>query len=80
MNVVCFTLSSSDEGSAEGIRTFLSAIRDDGRVFFTPTVYKGKPAMRAAISNWLTSRTDMDVALSALSQVHRQLYAKAAKM
>jgi len=75
MNVVCFTLSSSDEGSTQGIKALLHAIRDDGRVFFTPTLYKGRPAMRAAISNWLTGRTDMDVAFAALSDVCRQLFA-----
>ena len=75
MNVVCFTLSSREVGSAQGIKTFLNAVRDDGRVFFTPTVYKGRPAMRAAVSNWLTGRQDIDVAFGALSDVYGQLFA-----
>jgi glutamate/tyrosine decarboxylase-like PLP-dependent enzyme len=74
MNVVCFTLSSTEMGSVQGIRALLNAVRDDGRVFFTPTVYKGRPAMRAAVSNWLTGRDDMDVAFDALAQVYRRLH------
>lgn len=73
MNVVCFTLASTEEGSAKGIKAFLNAIRDDGRVFFTPTVYKGRPAMRAAVSNWLTQRADIDIALNALSDTYNKL-------
>jgi glutamate/tyrosine decarboxylase-like PLP-dependent enzyme len=67
MNVVCFTLQ--EETTFETIQEYLKAIRDDGRVFFTPTVYKGIPAIRAAISNWQTENSDMDVAYSALTEV-----------
>jgi glutamate/tyrosine decarboxylase-like PLP-dependent enzyme len=67
MNVVCFSLQ---EGTAfETIQAFLKAVRDDGRVFFTPTVYKGIPAIRAAISNWQTQMEDIDIAYSALTEV-----------
>lgn len=61
MNVVCFTLNKSVL-TPEQIKVFLEKVRDDGRVFFTPTLYKGTPAIRAAFSNWLTS--DEDVALT----------------
>ncbi|MEJ1238804.1 aminotransferase class I/II-fold pyridoxal phosphate-dependent enzyme [Chryseolinea sp. T2] len=73
MNVVCFTLSSHDEGSAQAIKAFLNAVRDDGRVFFTPTVLKGRTAMRAAVSNWQTERSDIDIAFSALNDTHKNL-------
>ncbi|MGC3947291.1 MAG: aminotransferase class I/II-fold pyridoxal phosphate-dependent enzyme [Chryseolinea sp.] len=73
MNVVCFTLPSVDSGSAQTIKAFLTAIREDGRVFFTPTVYKGRPAMRAAVSNWLTQRSDIDIAFNALSDISQKL-------
>ena len=69
MNVVCFSLTSPDEGSAKGIRGLLDAVRDDGRVFFTPTLYKGRPAIRAAVSNWQTLRSDIDIAFIALSEI-----------
>lgn len=65
MNVVCFTLNQNDL-TFETIQEFLKQIRDDGRVFFTPTLYKGTPAIRAAISNWQTTREDIDVAIEVL--------------
>ncbi|HYC86738.1 MAG TPA: pyridoxal-dependent decarboxylase [Chryseosolibacter sp.] len=68
MNVVCFTFRE-DPVNGETIQRFLDEIRDDGTVFFTPTVYKGTPAMRAAISNWQTSDKDIDMALRALMSV-----------
>ncbi|HEY0772284.1 MAG TPA: pyridoxal-dependent decarboxylase, partial [Sphingobacteriaceae bacterium] len=67
MNVVCFTLPKIT--TFEDIQHYLKAIRDDGRVFFTPTVYKGIPAIRAAISNWQTENSDMDIAYEALTEV-----------
>jgi glutamate/tyrosine decarboxylase-like PLP-dependent enzyme len=70
MNVVCFTLST--EVTFETIQAFLKAVRDDGRVFFTPTVYKGRPAIRAAVSNWQTENSDMDVAFSVLTEVWKK--------
>jgi glutamate/tyrosine decarboxylase-like PLP-dependent enzyme len=67
MNVVCFSFRK--ETTFEIIQAFLKAVRDDGRVFFTPTVYKGIPAIRAAISNWQTEMSDVDLAYSALTEV-----------
>jgi glutamate/tyrosine decarboxylase-like PLP-dependent enzyme len=72
MNVVCFTLKD-DYFTTESIKVFLDAVRDDGRVFFTPTSYKGSPAIRAAISNWLTGKEDMDLALEVLKTVSKKL-------
>jgi glutamate/tyrosine decarboxylase-like PLP-dependent enzyme len=72
MNVVCFTLRNEDT-SLETIKNFLDAVRDDGRVFFTPTVYKGTPAIRAAISNWLTEQQDVEVAFEVINNVIHQL-------
>lgn len=57
LNIVCFTLQP--ESTKENIQHWLDAVRDDGRVFFTPTVYKGKPAIRAAFSNWMTKEEDL---------------------
>jgi glutamate/tyrosine decarboxylase-like PLP-dependent enzyme len=72
MNVVCFTLKE-DNLTMDFTKKFLDAVRDDGRVFFTPTVYKGVPAMRAAISNWLTNHQDMELAYAVLSSVNQKL-------
>jgi glutamate/tyrosine decarboxylase-like PLP-dependent enzyme len=68
MNVVCFTLSGGPVTS-QAVQTFLNAIRDEGTVFFTPTVYKGIPAIRAAISNWQTTEDDIDAALGSLMSI-----------
>jgi glutamate/tyrosine decarboxylase-like PLP-dependent enzyme len=67
MNVVCFTING-DRSSAD-IKKFLDRIRDDGRVFFTPTEYKGTPGIRAAVSNWLTSDADIDITTQVLKEL-----------
>jgi glutamate/tyrosine decarboxylase-like PLP-dependent enzyme len=70
MNVVCFTLNDENL-SSETIARFLQAVRDDGRVFFTATVYKGVPAIRAAVSNWQTQKEDVALAFKVLNHVHK---------
>jgi glutamate/tyrosine decarboxylase-like PLP-dependent enzyme len=71
MNVVCFTINKPGL-TMEDMRKFLGAVRDDGRVFFTPTLYKGTPAIRAAISNWQTEVEDAKLAFEVLRSVYRQ--------
>jgi glutamate/tyrosine decarboxylase-like PLP-dependent enzyme len=66
MNVVCFTLIG--DLNAETVKTFLARLRDDGRVFMTPTVYQGVPAIRAAFSNWRTEEKDLDIAWQAMAE------------
>lgn len=68
MNVVCFTFRQEDI-SMEAIRHFLQTVRDDGQVFFTPTLYKGVPAIRAAVSNWQTGPDDITLAFDVLRKV-----------
>jgi glutamate/tyrosine decarboxylase-like PLP-dependent enzyme len=70
MNVVCF--SFKEETTMDDIRSFLAAVRDDGRVFFTPTLYKGVPAIRAAISNWQTELEDGELGFKVLQKVYRK--------
>ncbi|MFZ6013060.1 MAG: pyridoxal phosphate-dependent decarboxylase family protein, partial [Bacteroidota bacterium] len=68
MNVVCFTLQQ--EGlTFEHVQEFLKRVRDDGRVFFTPTVYKGIPGIRAAVSNWQTEAEDIAVTIHVLESI-----------
>ncbi len=67
MNVVCFTFNQENI-DASAIAKFLAKVRDDGRAFFTPTNYKGVPAIRAAFSNWLTSEDDVRIAIQALKE------------
>ncbi len=63
MNVVCFTLATGE------VKPFLDKIRDDGRAYFTPTTYRGTPAIRAAVSNWLTTENDINITIQALDQL-----------
>jgi glutamate/tyrosine decarboxylase-like PLP-dependent enzyme len=72
MNVVCFTLREENLTS-DTVNGFLQAVRDDGRVFFTPTIYKGIPAIRAAISNWQTQKEDIALAFEVLNHVSKRL-------
>lgn len=65
MNVVCFTVSK-DSITLDEIHHYLARLRDDGRLFLTPTEYKGVPAIRAAISNWQTEKKDMEICWQAL--------------
>jgi glutamate/tyrosine decarboxylase-like PLP-dependent enzyme len=64
MNVVCFTLAQQPDAVA--VAAFLARLRDDGHVFLTPTVYRGVPAIRAAISNWRTGPADLATAWQAI--------------
>lgn len=64
MNVVCFTLAGVPASAA--IQSLLARLRDDGRVFLTPTSFHGIPAMRAAFSNWRTTTPDVEIAWQAL--------------
>ncbi len=68
MNVVCFTLQKAVL-RMDHVKEFLSRVTADGRVFFTPTLYKGIPAIRAAISNWQTTENDIKIAVTVLHEL-----------
>lgn len=72
LNIVCFTLNEAEVNS-QRISHLLSLVRDHGQVFFTPTVYKGTPAIRAAISNWLTDKHHMEKAFHILQEVFKKM-------
>ncbi|MCA9928532.1 MAG: aspartate aminotransferase family protein, partial [Anaerolineales bacterium] len=64
LNVVCFTLNGRPP--LDAIKAYLDKLQADGRVFMTPTVYKGVPAIRAAVSNWQTTQADMEICWQAM--------------
>lgn len=66
LNVVCFTLAGASD--AGGVQAYLDRLRDDGRVFLTPTVFRETAAIRAALSNWRTEEGDVDVAWRAMNE------------
>ena len=59
LNTVCFTLRDREDD----IHTFLTRLNDTGRVFMTPTVYKGRKGIRAAFVNWRTQPADVQLAI-----------------
>jgi len=74
MNCVCFTLSEAfGLPSSERMAQFLTALRDDGRVFMTATVYQGVPGVRAAFCNWRTQDSDVELAWAAMNEVAETL-------
>ncbi|MBL8150065.1 MAG: aspartate aminotransferase family protein [Blastocatellia bacterium] len=73
LNVVCFTLAEKDNVTVDLIKTFLDELRDDGRVFMTPTVYKGSAGIRAAFCNWRTEQEDVEIIWQALIETINKL-------
>ncbi|KZE52498.1 amino acid decarboxylase [Brevibacillus parabrevis] len=70
LNVVCFSLKKNTRAgeplTMNDMTRFLGQLSRDGRVFMTPTNYQGRPAIRAAFSNWRTAGQDVDVIWQAL--------------
>jgi glutamate/tyrosine decarboxylase-like PLP-dependent enzyme len=64
LNVVCFTLA--EDPRADRLAAIIRDVSDE--VFFTPTVYRGVPALRAAFSNWRTEAEDVQRAVDALNK------------
>ncbi|PKW11682.1 Glutamate or tyrosine decarboxylase [Streptomyces sp. 1222.5] len=65
LNVVCFTLAG--DPSQERVDALARAVAASGEAYVTPTVYGGVPGLRAAFSNWRTTRADTDRVLEALA-------------
>lgn len=65
LNVVCFTLDK-EVITTEMIKQFLAILNQKGKVFMTPTIYNGVPAIRAAFSNWRTAEKDLEIIWDAL--------------
>lgn len=77
LNVVCFTIHLDEHTiTLENIQQFLDLVNADGGAFFTQTVYKGKPGIRAAISNWRTEEKDIEIAWAVLNRAYNT-YVKA---
>jgi glutamate/tyrosine decarboxylase-like PLP-dependent enzyme len=70
LNTVCFTLKE-EEGSKEKINLILAELNKRGKVFMTPTVYKDKTCIRAAMVNWRTAKEDVEIAMNELDEVYK---------
>lgn len=70
LNTVCFTVN--DENKKEVIDRILQSLATRGRLFITPTVYKGIHCLRAALVNWRTMPEDIDIAIEELKTVYEE--------
>lgn len=63
LNIVCFAPRDASAAARDRLLAWLVA---DGRIFLTPTVLAGRPALRLAVSNWRTRDADVRITLDAL--------------
>jgi glutamate/tyrosine decarboxylase-like PLP-dependent enzyme len=66
LNCVCFTLTNKTPAE---VSAFLLKLTERAKVFMTPTVYLGQPAIRAALVNWRTEKEDVDLAFEEMKEV-----------
>ena len=66
LNNVCFTLKA--DHNQEKVTEFLSRLNDKGKVFMTPTIYKGRKGIRASFVNWRTSEKDIRIVLEEIKE------------
>lgn len=59
LNNACFTLTNNEK--QDKVFAFLSSLNDTGKVFMTPTIYKGRKGIRASFVNWRTNETDINI-------------------
>nr|WP_315193606.1 pyridoxal-dependent decarboxylase [uncultured Flavobacterium sp.] len=71
LNTVCFKLKNIDK--QEKINTFLSLLNETGKVFLTPTVYKGNKGIRAAFVNWRTTEIDILIVTKLMKEIIKNL-------
>lgn len=64
LNVVCFAPAAHEVD----VSALLMRLREDGRVFATPTEYDGRSAIRLAFSNWRTTADDVELVWQALQE------------
>lgn len=64
LNGICFGFR--EKTSLGEVRAYLAKLQTDGRVFLTPTLYLGTPAIRVSITNWRTEAKDIEIAWEAM--------------
>ncbi|MGV3600142.1 MAG: pyridoxal phosphate-dependent decarboxylase family protein [Dyadobacter fermentans] len=65
LNVVCLRLKED----TEKMPVFLKELNRRGKVFITPTVLSGEPALRAAFVNYRTEKQDILIAIREMEEV-----------
>jgi glutamate/tyrosine decarboxylase-like PLP-dependent enzyme len=72
LNTVCFTLADYKD-QPEKVKAFLTTLNSRGKVFMTPTVYKGVTGMRAALVNWRTTAEDIALVWEEMQAAYKTL-------
>jgi glutamate/tyrosine decarboxylase-like PLP-dependent enzyme len=67
LNTVCFTLKG--EENQDKVANFLESLNDTGKVFMTPTIYKGKKGIRASFVNWRTNMEDVRLVIGEMNRL-----------
>jgi glutamate/tyrosine decarboxylase-like PLP-dependent enzyme len=70
LNNVCYTLHN--EGNQDRVQSFLTRLNDTGKVFMTPTVYRGRKGIRAAFVNWRTTEADVELVIGLMEDIIKQ--------
>jgi glutamate/tyrosine decarboxylase-like PLP-dependent enzyme len=65
LNVVCFSVADEENRSSR-LALILEKLKISGKLFITPTSYKGEPCLRAAFVNWRTTEEDILIAIDEL--------------
>ncbi|MNY18498.1 hypothetical protein D3C86_1518780 [compost metagenome] len=69
LNTVCFTLKNQ---TSEQVLEFLERVNQTKKVFLTPTIYNGKQAIRAALVNWRTESSDIELVFNLMQELLRK--------
>ena len=65
LNVVCFSIADEENRSGK-LTQVLEKLKVSGKLFISPTSYKGVPCLRAAFVNWRTTEEDILIAIDEL--------------
>jgi glutamate/tyrosine decarboxylase-like PLP-dependent enzyme len=65
LNVVCFSIADEENRSSK-LTLILEKLKVSGKLFISPTSYKGVPCLRAAFVNWRTAEDDILIAIDEL--------------
>jgi glutamate/tyrosine decarboxylase-like PLP-dependent enzyme len=60
-------------GSAEKTRDVIRRVQEDGTCWCGGTVWQGETAMRISVSNWSTTREDIEESAEAIIRIARQI-------
>ncbi|KAJ3258495.1 hypothetical protein HK103_003617 [Boothiomyces macroporosus] len=71
--IVLFRSRKPEHQTQAGNVALVRSLNATGKVYFTPTVWMGKPSIRCAVVNWATSiEQDWETVKSVLSEIHEE--------